>query len=90
MSPKPEDKQVKRHKDGIIKFRSKRNFDKEKYNKDFCNAPWHVREIFDTFDEKAGFWGVLMTGIVDEHLPVKRMRANPKVFLICLVNGKLL
>lgn len=55
MSPKPEDKQVKRHKDGIIKFRSKRNFDKEKYNKDFCNAPWHVREIFDTFDEKAGF-----------------------------------
>ena len=31
-----------------------------------------------------------MTGIVDEHLPVKRMRANPKVFLICLVNGKLL
>lgn len=55
MSPKPEDKQVKRHKDEIIKFRSKRNFDKEKYNKDFCNAPWHVRGIFDTFDDKAGF-----------------------------------
>lgn len=49
-----------------------------------------IRGIFDTFDDKAGFWGVLMTGIVDEHLPVKRMRANPKVFLICLVNGKLL
>ena len=54
MSPKPEDKQVKRHKDGIIKFRSKRNFDKEKYNKDFCNAPWHVRETLTHLMIKLG------------------------------------
>lgn len=35
-------------------------------------------EIFDTVDDNAGSWEVLMTSIVDEHLPVKKMRVKPQ------------
>lgn len=35
-------------------------------------------EIFDTADDKAGFWEVLMTSIGDEHLPVKKVRVKPQ------------
>lgn len=35
-------------------------------------------EIFDTADDKAGFWEVLMTSIVDENLPVKKVRVKPQ------------
>lgn len=56
----------KPRKGRIIKFRSKRNFDKEHYKEDLCHAPWHVDNTFDTVDDKAGFWEALIASIVDK------------------------
>ena len=55
---------AKPQKGRIIKFRSRRNFDEEHYKKDLRHAPWHVGDIFDTVDDKAGFWEALMASIL--------------------------
>ena len=39
-------------------------------------APWHVGEIFDTADDKTSFLETLLSSIVDEHLPEKKMRVR--------------
>ena len=69
---------VKPQQDKIVKFRSSREFDAEKYKSDLIQAPWHVSEIFDTVDDKASFLGTLLSGIVDTHLPMKKMRVRAK------------
>ena len=35
-------------------------------------------KLRDTADDKVGFWEVLMASIVDEHLPVKKIRFRPQ------------
>lgn len=67
---------VKRYKNKVIKFRSEKKINPERFREDLCAAPWHVGEIFDTVDEQANFWSALMLNIVDEHLPMKKMRVR--------------
>ena len=67
---------VKPQKGKIIKFRSFKHFDEEKYKDDLMQAPWHVGEIFDTADDKTSFLETLLSSIVDEHLPEKKMRVR--------------
>ena len=69
---------VKPQQGKIVKFRSSREFDAEKYKSDLIQAPWHVSEIFDTVDDKASFLGTLLSSIVDTHLPMKKMRVRAK------------
>lgn len=35
-------------------------------------------EIFDEVDDQVNFWNEMMKGIVNDHLPVKRMRVRDK------------
>ena len=69
---------VKPQQGKIVKFRSSREFDAEKYKSDLIQAPWHVSEIFDIVDDKASFLGTLLFSIVDTHLPMKKMRVRAK------------
>ncbi|XP_022788134.1 uncharacterized protein LOC111328049 [Stylophora pistillata] len=39
----------------IIKFRSVKNFDKEKFQEHLNSAPWHVGEVFDSVEDRVGF-----------------------------------
>ena len=67
-----------RHGARIIKSRSIKNFDEQKFRQHFSTAPWHVGDIFDDIQDQAGFFTGLLTDIVDEHMPAKQMRVRGK------------
>ena len=69
---------VKSQQGKVIKFRSLKGFDAEKYKEDLIQAPWHVSEIFYTIDDTFTFVETLLSGIVNEYLPVKQMHVTPK------------
>ena len=60
----------------IIKFRSVKNFDEEKFQKHLNSAPWHVGEGFDNVEDRVGFISTLLTEIVNDHMPFKQMRVR--------------
>lgn len=41
-------------------------------------APWHVGEIFDEIDDPAYYWSTLLRNVVDDQLPLKKMRVRDK------------
>ena len=49
-----------------------KNIDREDLNQ----APWHVRETFDTIHDKASFFETLILRFVDKHLHQKKMRVR--------------
>ena len=69
---------VVRHGARIIKFRSIKNFDEQKFRQHLSTAPWHVGNIFDDIEDQTGFFTELLTDIVDEHMPAKQMRVRGK------------
>ena len=60
----------------IIKFRSVKNFDEEKFQEHLNSAPWHVGEVFDSVEGRVGFISTLLTEIVNDHMPLKQMRVR--------------
>ncbi|PFX17364.1 hypothetical protein AWC38_SpisGene18304 [Stylophora pistillata] len=60
----------------IIKFRSVKNFDKEKFQEHLNSAPWLVGEVFDSVEDRVGFVSILMTEIVNDHMPFQQMRVR--------------
>ena len=60
----------------IIKFRSVKNFDEEKFQEHLKSAPWHVGEVFDSVEDRVGFVSTLLTEIVNDHMPFKQMRVR--------------
>lgn len=55
----------------IITFRSIKNLDVEKLNKDWQTAPWHNGEAFDDTGDIHFLWQPLFTQVVVQHLPLK-------------------
>lgn len=39
-------------------------------------APWHVSSIFDSIDDQHSYWHTLLTGIINDHVPLKKMRVR--------------
>ncbi|CAB4039114.1 Hypothetical predicted protein, partial [Paramuricea clavata] len=62
----------------VITFRSYKNIDEHKLHEDINSAPWHVGEIFDSIDDQYYYWNSLLTDVLNEHAPVKRMRVRAK------------
>ena len=60
----------------IIRFRSVKNFDEEKFQEHLNSAPWHVGEVFDSVEDRVGFISTLLTEIVNDHMPLKQMRVR--------------
>ena len=44
------------HKTRILKVRSYKNFNEEKFKEDLKMAPWHVGESFESVDEQYEYW----------------------------------
>ena len=66
------------HQSKVITFRSYKNFDECRFKESLLMAPWHVGEIFDEIDDQAYYWSTLLQNVVDEHLPLKKMRVRDK------------
>ena len=60
----------------IIKFRTTKNFEEEKFQEHLNSAPWHVGEVFDCVEDQVCFTSTLLTDIVNEHMPFKQMRVR--------------
>ena len=69
---------LQRHPKKVITFRSYKNFDDEKFTQDLSEAPWHVGEVFDDLEDHVYYWNTLMANIIDENLPLKKMRVRAK------------
>ena len=41
-------------------------------------APWHVGEMFESVHDSYYYWTSLLNTILDEHMPVKRMKMKAK------------
>ncbi len=54
-----------------VMYRSYKNFNLENYNSDLAQAPFHVGEIFEDYDDMYYFNETLMRDIIDSHAPVK-------------------
>lgn len=62
----------------ITNFRSYKNFDCDKFKKDLSEAPWHVGEIFNDLEDQTHYWSTLMSDVIEENLPSKKMRVRAK------------
>ena len=45
---------------------------------DLDEVPWHLGTIFETIDDQYYFWNKVVGDIINEHLPVKKMRVKDK------------
>ena len=59
-----------------ITFRSLKKVSGKSFSEDLGIAPWHVGVIFDSIDDQCFYWNSLLTNILDDHAPVKRMRVR--------------
>ena len=62
----------------VITFRGYKNFDECHFKESLSMAPWHVGEIFDEIDDQAYYWSTLLRNVVDDQLPLKKMRVRDK------------
>ena len=54
-----------------ITCRSYKSYDKEAFVADLAMVPFHVVSIFDDPDDQAWAFQKLLTGVIDEHAPIK-------------------
>ena len=69
---------LQQHPNKVITSRSYKNFDDEKFTQDLSEAHWHVGEVFDDLEDHVYYWNTLMANIIDENLPLKKMRVRAK------------
>lgn len=39
-------------------------------------APWHIGEVFYSLDGRYAYWDTLLKSIVNEHLPIRDIKAR--------------
>ena len=66
------------YKNKIIQVHSYKNLDEERFKEDLSTAPWQVGEVFDSLDDRYGYWDTLLKSTVNEHLPLKHIRVRAK------------
>lgn len=69
---------VKHHQSKVVMFRDFKKLDEESLRENLRTALWHVSEIFDSVDDSYDYWNTLFSTILDEHLPLKRMKVRAK------------
>ena len=60
----------------VISFRSFKNLHEEEFMFDLSSAPWHVGDIFDSLDDQYSYWNLLMNQVLDDHVPLRRMKVR--------------
>ena len=69
---------VLKSKTKVVTFKSCKNIDKHALKVDIARAPWHVTEVFDDIDDQSEFFSLLLKDIIDEHMPLKKMRVRER------------
>ena len=54
-----------------ITYKSFKRFDDAAFKRNVYQAPFHVANIFDNFDDQCWFSNSLLNPIVDDHAPLK-------------------
>ena len=57
----------------VLTVRSSKDLNEKESQMDFGMAPWHVSRIFDSIDDQYSYWHILLTSIVNDHVPLKKM-----------------
>ena len=70
-----------------IQYRSYKKFDEALFKHDIANAPYHVGNIFDDFDDIYWYNHMLIKYVMDDHAPLKRKRTVKKP--VPFMNSKL-
>ena len=70
-----------------IQYRSYKKFDEALFKHDIANAPYHVGNIFDDFDDIYWYIHMLIKYVMDDHAPLKRKRTVKKP--VPFMNSKL-
>jgi len=60
----------------VISFRSFKSFNEEEFMFDLSTAPWHVGDVFDSLDDQYSYWNLLMNQVLDDHVPLRRMKVR--------------
>ena len=55
----------------LLQYRSFKNFEDIQFLKDISDAPFHVAEKFDDVSDMAWFTSTIISGIVNDHAPMK-------------------
>ena len=55
----------------VIKYRSYKHFNEQKFQQDLNDAPFHVSEIFENIDDSYWFCNRLIVNIIDNNAPQK-------------------
>ena len=58
----------------VLTVRSYKDLNEKELQMDLGMAPWHVSSIFDSIDDQYSYWHTLLTSIVNDHVPLKKMR----------------
>ena len=60
----------------VLTVRSYKDLNEKELQMDLDMAPWHVSSIFDSIDDQYSYWHTLLTSIVNDHVPLKKMRVR--------------
>ena len=55
----------------IVKYRSYRKFDQEKFEQDLSSAPFHVCTMFDSVNDSYAYVKQLYVDVINAHAPLK-------------------
>jgi len=64
------------HGNRILKVRSYKNSNAEKFKEDLIMADWQVVKIFESEDDQYEYWKALLNTIVDDQVPTRDMRVR--------------
>ena len=70
--------QINKTGNKYVQYRSYKKFDEAFFKHDIANAPYHVGNIFDDFDDICWHNHMLIKYVMDDHAPLKRKRTVKK------------
>ena len=60
----------------VLTVRSYKELNERELQTDLKMAPWHVSGIFDSMDHQYYYWNTLLSSIINDHAPLKKMRVR--------------
>ena len=69
---------IKYHQSKVITFPDFKNLDTGKLEETLSIAPWYVGEMFDCVEDCYDYWIKLLRAILQECLPVKKMKVRER------------
>ena len=58
----------------VLTVRSYKELNEKELQTDLDMTPWHVSGIFDSIDDQHYYWNTLLSSIINDHAPLRKMR----------------